>query len=101
MYAQGKGVPKDYVEANRWFRLAAEKGNADAQQSFGYHYGMGFGVPQDQILAYMWFSLAAAQGQKTAKGNRDFIAENMTQGQIKKAQKLARECLARNYKNCR
>ena len=31
MYAQGQGVPQDYQEAVRLYRLAAEQGNADAQ----------------------------------------------------------------------
>ena len=31
MYAQGKGVPQDYKEAIKYFRLSAEQGNADAQ----------------------------------------------------------------------
>jgi hypothetical protein len=31
MYGNGLGVPKDYAEAIKWFRLAAEQGNAGAQ----------------------------------------------------------------------
>jgi len=31
MYAQGQGVPQDYKEAIKYFRLSAEQGNADAQ----------------------------------------------------------------------
>ena len=30
MYADGRGVPQNDKKAVRWFRLAAEKGNADA-----------------------------------------------------------------------
>ena len=30
MYATGKGVLKDYVEAHKWFNLAASHGNNDA-----------------------------------------------------------------------
>ena len=26
MYAEGKGMPQDYVEAMKWFRLAADQG---------------------------------------------------------------------------
>ena len=33
MYANGLGVPQDDAEAVRWYRLAADQGNADAQVS--------------------------------------------------------------------
>ena len=32
MYDTGRGVPQDDAEAVRWFRLAAEQGNAWAQK---------------------------------------------------------------------
>ena len=31
MYADGRGVPKDEAEAARWYRLAADQGDASAQ----------------------------------------------------------------------
>ena len=31
MYASGRGVPQDYAEAVKWYRLAVEQGNASAQ----------------------------------------------------------------------
>jgi TPR repeat protein len=31
MYRRGQGVPQDYAETVKWYRLAAEQGNADAQ----------------------------------------------------------------------
>jgi len=31
MYANGRGILKDYEEAVKWYRLAAEQGNAEAQ----------------------------------------------------------------------
>ena len=34
-YANGEGVPQDDAEAVRWFRLAAEQENADAQDLRG------------------------------------------------------------------
>ncbi len=36
MYANGRGVPKDYKEAFKWFKLAADQGHAGAQ--FGLVY---------------------------------------------------------------
>ena len=34
----GEGVEQDYAEAVKWYRLAAEQGNADAQYNLGYAY---------------------------------------------------------------
>ena len=47
----------------------------------------------------MWFNLAAVTGHATAVKNRDLIAKRMTPQQVAQAQKLARECQARNFKN--
>jgi len=44
MYANGLGVPEDDAEAARWFRLAAEQGNALAQYNLGFIYDSGRGV---------------------------------------------------------
>jgi TPR repeat protein len=52
------GVPEDWVEAARWYRLAAEQGLADVQNSLGMIYFLGRGVPEDYVLAYMWMNLA-------------------------------------------
>ena len=38
MYANGEGVPEDHAEAVRWFRLAAEQGDAEAQYNLGLMY---------------------------------------------------------------
>jgi hypothetical protein len=35
MYAEGKGVQKDYVEAMKWYRKAADQGDTNAQSLLG------------------------------------------------------------------
>src|SRR5436305_1232433 len=40
-YWLGLGVPPDHVEAARWFRKAADQGNAFAQFNLGLMYGSG------------------------------------------------------------
>lgn len=47
-------------EAARWFRLAADQGDANAQFALGGMYQGGRGVQQDNLMAYQWFSQAAA-----------------------------------------
>jgi len=91
MHIKGEGVPQSYVEAVKWFRLAAEQGHATSQAELGIGYTKGEGVPQNYVIAHMWFNLAASQGDAKGMKNRDFITKKMTQQQIAEAQKLAAE----------
>jgi len=101
MYDNGQGVPEDDKTAVKWYRLAAEQGNASAQSNLGAMYDDGTGVIQDYVRAHMWYNIAASSGKsKNALGNRDVIAQEMTSAQIAEAQKLARECVRKEYKGC-
>ena len=99
-YRLGRGVSQDYHTAVKWYLLSAEQGTYRAQNNLGLMYTKGDGVSQDYIRAHMWFNLAAAGGNKNGTESRDRVATNMTAEQIGKAQKMARECQARNYKDC-
>ena len=100
MYEKGEGVVLYYAEAVKWYRLAAAQGDAGAQLYLGNMYDKGQGVVQDYARAHMWFSLAAVSGDAGAAKNRDIAAEQMTLQQIAEAQKMARECQAKNFKGC-
>ena len=39
MHSKGQGVPQDYKEAVKWYRLSAEQGDAQAQYNLGVMYG--------------------------------------------------------------
>jgi len=67
MYKYGKGVPKDYAEAVKWFRKAAEQGDADAQGFLGVMCYIGDGVPEDKTEAVKWYRKAAEQGHARAQ----------------------------------
>ena len=58
MYAQGQGVSQDYAEAVRWFRKAAEQGDAQAQFNLGLMYVNGKGVRQNYKIAKEWVGKA-------------------------------------------
>ena len=53
---------KDYPEALRWYRKAAEQGHAKAQYHLGRMYLVGFGVARDTAEAVRWYRKAAEQG---------------------------------------
>tara|TARA_B100000315_G_C14481483_1_gene543114 strand:- start:25 stop:495 length:471 start_codon:yes stop_codon:yes gene_type:complete len=75
MYEYGKGVPKDYKTAVRWYRRAAVQRHAGthfyggvAQAALGKAYFLGQGVPQDFSEALKWLRKAARQGTVDAYG---------------------------------
>ena len=100
MYASGWGVKKDYAKALKWYRLAAEVGDPEAHSGLGLMYEKGRGVPQDYVLAYMWYELSATQGDALGVEKRVLMENRLTRAQLAEAQEMARQCFARNYKNC-
>jgi hypothetical protein len=101
MYQKGQGVPQDYKTAVKWYRLAAEQGDAGAQSNLGLMYVLGRGVLKNNVRAHMWWSIAAPSGKsKHASKNRDKVAKQMTPSQLEKSQDLARECVRKKYKGC-
>ena len=58
-----------YAEAVKWFRKAAEQGEAFAQYNLGVMYADGEGVTQDYAEAVKWYRMAAEQGIAEAQFN--------------------------------
>ena len=58
---------KDDVEAIKWYRKAAEQGDARAQFSLGVMYAEGDGVAKDLEEAIKWWRKAAEQGLEHAQ----------------------------------
>jgi uncharacterized protein len=59
----------DYVEAAKWYRLAADQGHALAQYNLGLMHDNGEGVPENDAEAVKWYRRAAAQGNAKAQHN--------------------------------
>jgi TPR repeat protein len=64
----------DFTEALKWYRKAAEQGDADAQTYLGRHYN-GEGVLQDYAEAVKWLRKAAEQGDEEAQNNLGWMYE--------------------------
>lgn len=73
IYSSASDVPRDYAEAIRWFRMAAEQNLASAQLILGSMYYEGEGVPADHAEALRWFRLAAEQGDASAQSSLGFM----------------------------
>ena len=92
-FLAGQGVPQDYAEAVKWYRLAADQGFAAAQFNLGTMYYNGQGVPKDLVEAYAWWFISAAGGDADAANNRNVAASELTPDQLSQTQKRATELL--------
>jgi S1-C subfamily serine protease len=66
-YFNGTSVTKDYLEAARWWRKAAEQDYAPAQYQFGLCYYAGYGVGQDYAESVKWWGKASERGNTPAQ----------------------------------
>jgi TPR repeat protein len=69
LYADGRGVPRDYGLAARWFRRSATSGMANAQFNLAVLTERGLGVPADAAEAVRLYRAAAEQGHAGAQYN--------------------------------
>jgi len=74
IYLRGKGVPQDEVEALKWYHVAAEQGDAEAQFALGSYYLFYTNPAVEDMEAVAvevatWIHLAAEQGHPIAKEN--------------------------------
>ena len=87
---------KNYIEAVKYFREAAEKGHSRAQFNSGVCYANGNGVLKSYTNAAKWYRKAAEQGNSKAKrqckdclgkftGDFEFFCINLTRGLVKNA----------------
>lgn len=93
-YFYGKNnAVQNYERAVYYYRLAAEAGYADAQNSLGYCYEKGYGVEKDKKLALSWYLKSAENGNVTAmrsagicyEDNNDFSAAEKWYNKSKEA----------------
>lgn len=68
-YYHGRGIEKSQTQAAKWFRKAAEQGDANAQNTLGLMCQKGRGVGLDDARAVKWFRKAAEQGLVDAQYN--------------------------------
>ena len=68
-FEKGIDGPLNDQEAIKWYTMAAEQGDPDAQNTLGYRYRHGKGVPENINEAVKWFKKAADQGNASAQNN--------------------------------
>jgi uncharacterized protein len=90
-------IPKDFGQAAKWYRKAADQGNALAQNHLGSLYAEGNGVPQDYAEAYFWLSLANSSGSHSDTNgvdDRDLAASHLTKTVLLETQERTRKWFA-------
>lgn len=65
----GEGRPQDLARAAWYYRRAALRGLAEAQEALAFMYATGQGVTRDEAMAVEWFRLAADNGNCAAQHN--------------------------------
>ena len=76
MYAEGAGVPQDFDEATKWYKLAAKSGLAQAQYTLGVAHYTGIGAPRNYLQAARWYEKAARQGDARSQNNLGYLYES-------------------------
>lgn len=84
-YYTGAGVPRDFAEAAKWFRLSAENGYVKAQATLGMLYAAGQGVDRDYTEALRWIGRAAAKNDPAAIRFREKLLKRMKPEEIEAA----------------
>ncbi len=69
-------VEKDMNEAVKFYRMAAEQGNINAQNNLASCYYHGHGIPQDYEKTFEWYRKAAEQGHVDAQNNLGACYQN-------------------------
>ena len=68
-YDTGQGVTRNADEAQKWYLMAAEAGNAEAQNSVG----SGYQAEKKYKLAYKWYEKASKQKHALATNNLGYL----------------------------
>lgn len=95
MYQSGKGVKKNPKKAAEWMEKAARNRYVRAQYMMGLFYERGFGHKKNEVKALEWYYVALKNSKgklhKKIQGKIDEIEFLMTEEEIEKAKKAAKE----------
>lgn len=84
-------IRRNPAESVKWYRMAADRSDRDAQFRLSQSYETGTGVAVDLVKAHMWIDLSAESGHAQARQNRARIAALLTSTQLAVAKRMARE----------
>jgi hypothetical protein len=88
MHSKGYGVPQDESETIRWYRLAAEQLQPQAQNNLGFMYVNEEGGPKGDVLSLMRLKLAVESGYRAANYSVQILEKRMTRTEIDLAKRF-------------
>jgi len=103
MYYAGEGGERDAVQAARWSKLAADKGNIDAQALLGHLlFECDDGIDRQPVLGLMYLTVAserARPGDRWIFDMQESALSVATENERRTAMALADDWLAKSKKN--
>lgn len=89
-YLNGQEIAMDEVETVKWYRKAADQGDASAQFNLGMCYLNGKGVAKDEVEAYALFNIAAINTSMAAAA-REKLEKQISPDQRSAGQRRTKE----------
>lgn len=81
MYSIGtEATPEDHLESSKWFRMAAEAGDAKSMASLAAKYKRGEGVTADAEQAAAWYRKSAEHGNRWELNHLGFLYSHGSEG---------------------
>jgi len=94
MFHDALGVERDPAQAARWWRCAADRGDAEGQALHGATLHLGAGVARDKVAALAWLLRARANGSEKADLFLGPVRAALAPAEIAEAERRAAEPLA-------
>lgn len=69
MLEHGQGIPQDKKEAAKYYKMAADRGNAGSMKVYGRMLEKGDGIPQDKEAATKYYQMASTAKDSQLKPN--------------------------------
>jgi len=95
-YTSGTGVARNYVEAEKWARLATERKLTSGIRHLGLFHQLGQGLPRDRVEAQKWYYVLAALRPDDDPFLATVNGKYMTEDQRALAREQANKWLAKN-----
>ena len=75
----------------KWYRRAAEQGNAKALTDLGFCYSKGEGVAKDEVEAYAYSNLAGMTSESARQKREFFLDEKLSSATVLRGEQRTKE----------